>query len=188
MFVAVVPPEEVLAELEEFLEPRREAGGPLRWTVREQWHLTLAFLPQVAERHLDELGERLTRAAARRTSFQLQLMGAGTFPNPARAKVLWTGLSGGTEELSRLATGARAAAARTGVVVEGAGFRPHVTLARMSRAQEATRWLRVFEAYAGRTWSVTEVALIESHLGEGPRGRPRYETVEVFAMGAGGGP
>ena len=55
MFVALVPPDEVVEDLEAFLEPRREAA-PLRWAGPGQLHLTLAFLASVEDRRLDELG------------------------------------------------------------------------------------------------------------------------------------
>src|SRR6185503_7400304 len=92
MFVALPLPEVVRNNLAEFLEPRQEAGRAelgLRWTVPDQWHVTLAFLPEVADRHTDELLERLERAAARRNPLVLRVAGAGAFPHAGRAKVLW---------------------------------------------------------------------------------------------------
>jgi 2'-5' RNA ligase len=183
MFVAVVPPVEVLEDLAAFVEPRQDVDSPLRWVASEQRHLTLAFMATVADRHLDELTERLTRAAHRRHPFELQLEGAGCFPNPAQAKVLWTGVQGDTEHLDQLAVGTRAAASKSGIEVAGAKFRRHLTLARLSRPVDVTKWLRVFDAYSGPSWRVTEIELIESHLGQGPRGRPRYQTVDTFALG-----
>jgi 2'-5' RNA ligase len=97
LFVAVVPPEGVLEHLDEFLSVRRDPsdrGDGLRWTVPDQWHLTLAFMENVAERHLDDLVERLGRAAPRRTPFELGFAGGGAFPNAGRAKVLWLGVAG----------------------------------------------------------------------------------------------
>jgi 2'-5' RNA ligase len=184
MFVALLPPEQALTDLELFAEPRWEADGPLRWTDPTQWHVTLAFLPAVADADLDELCERLTETADRRAPFELQLFGAGTFPNPARAAVLWLGVHGDTERLSQLATGTRNAAARSGVEVDGSRFRPHLTLARVNRPIDVTRWLRIFDAYRGPVWSVSQLALVQSHLGQGPRGRPRYEVRDTFALAA----
>ena len=85
------------------------------------------------ERKLDDLVERLGRAAARRTAFETAIAGGGAFPNVGRAKVLWAGLDldePGRTELDRLATGCRAAASRAGIEVDGARFRPHLTVAR----------------------------------------------------------
>jgi 2'-5' RNA ligase len=185
MFVALLPPEDALEDLSSFVEPRRESGPDLRWTVPEQWHLTLCFMPAVAERHLDDLTARLQRAAARRTPFAVTLAGGGAFPGPARAKVVYVAVESPSEELDRLATGARAAASRAGAEPDGGRFRAHVTLARAPRPVEATRWLRILDAYRGPTWQAAEVSLVASHLGEGPRRRPRYEVVETFPLGAG---
>jgi 2'-5' RNA ligase len=83
-----VPPDHVVEDLAEFLAPRQEAEPGFRWTTPEQWHVTLAFMGRVPERSLDDLVERLGRAAARRTPLDLAVAGGGAFPNPARAKVL----------------------------------------------------------------------------------------------------
>jgi RNA 2',3'-cyclic 3'-phosphodiesterase len=185
MFVALVPPEEVVEHLDAFLEPRR-AAGPFRWAVPEQLHVTLAFLAAVEDRHFDELVDRLERAANRRTAFPARVAGGGAFPHAGGARVLWAGLDlheSGRTEVDRLATGARAAAARTGIAVDGRRFRPHITLARIGHPQEVTSWVRLLDAYAGPPWTADRIDLVASYLGEGPRGRPRYETVAELPLG-----
>ena len=184
MFVAAVPPDDVLEDLEEHLAPRREAS-PFRWTRPEAWHLTLAFLADVPDRALDDLEQRLGRAAARRTPMTLSLAGAGAFPSVPRAKVLYAAVDAtpeALEELRRLSVGVRAAAGKAGAPADGARFKPHVTLARMNRPVEATRWLRVLSAYRSREFTVEEVVLVESHLGEGPGNRPRYVVADTFPL------
>ncbi|RNL75494.1 RNA 2',3'-cyclic phosphodiesterase [Nocardioides marmorisolisilvae] len=184
MFVAALPPENVVEDLDEFLAVRRDADRGLRWAAPEQWHLTLAFLPAVAERVYDDLCDRFVRAARKRAPMTLALAGGGAFPNPGRAKVLWARVEVDDRvELDRLATGCRAAATKAGVAVPGERFTPHLTLARAARPFEATRWLRVLEAYRSPEFALDEVALIASHLGEGARGRPRYEVLQRFALG-----
>lgn len=184
LFTAVVPPEHVVEDLEAFIDPRREAAD-FRWTLSEQWHVTLGFMPRVEDRRLDELVERLERAGGRRTAFELSVGGGGAFPNAARGKLLYADLRHAPEaqqELRHLATGARAAATRTGIEVDGARFRPHLTLARLRRPQELSNWVRLLDAYDGPAWLVEEFALVASHLGEGPRNRPRYEVLQTFPL------
>jgi 2'-5' RNA ligase len=185
MFVALVPPAEALADLDAFLEPRRDAAS-FRWTGIDQVHVTLAFYADVADRRLDDLVERLDRAAGRRTPFDTAITGGGAFPDARRARVVWAGLDldeSGRTELDRLATGCRAAASRAGVAVDGQRFRPHLTVARTGRPAEVTSWVRLLDAYAGPRWTADRVQLVASHLGEGPRGRPRYETVAELGLG-----
>lgn len=185
MFVAVLPPDEVRAELERFLEPR---PGPA-WTAPSQWHLTLTFCPAVDDWRIDELVERLEAVARKHEPFRLRLAGAGAFPSVERAKVLWAGVEQGEAERERpldaLAAGTRSAANAAGCVPDGARFRPHLTLARMSGRDNATAWLRILDTFGSSEWTVSEIALVDSFLGEGPRGRARHEVVERIALGDG---
>jgi 2'-5' RNA ligase len=186
-FVAVVPPAEVVEHLDAFLDVRREAAA-YRWATAEQLHVTLAFLADVPDRKLDDLVERLEGAAARRQVFAATIAGGGAFPDVARARVVWAGLDldeTGATELPRLATGARAAATRAGIAVDGQRFRPHVTVARLGHPGEVTPWVRLLDAYRGPAWTVDRITLVASYLGEGPRGRPRYEALAEFALRAG---
>jgi 2'-5' RNA ligase len=93
--------------------------------------------------------------------------------------VLWAGLDGDFDALYR---GARAAASTAGAAVDGQRFRAHLTLARLARPANVSRWVRLLDAYAGPTWTVDEVALVASYLGEGPRRRPRHEVVATFPL------
>ncbi|MFT3873370.1 MAG: RNA 2',3'-cyclic phosphodiesterase [Nocardioides sp.] len=178
-----------MEDLDEFLDVRRSAtakgGDALRWSLPEQLHVTLAFLAEVPDRRLDDLEAGLERAARKRTAFSTRIAGGGAFPNAARARVLWAGLDltdDSHEELRRLATGARASANRAGIAVDGQRFRPHITVARTGRPTEVTSWMRLLDSYAGPEWPAHDIELVASHLGEGPRGRPRYETVAAFAL------
>ena len=89
------------------------------------------------------------------------------------------------DALQRLSESARAAANRAGAPPDGARFHPHVTVARTARPMSVLRWVRLLDTYAGPLWSVDELHLIASHLGEGPRRRPRYEVVAALPFAAG---
>lgn len=187
MFVAVLPPLEVVEDLEELVAPRREApvaGRPLRWSPPEQWHVTLAFAAEVPARAEEPLVTLLADAAARKAPFATQLVGGGAFPDVATGRVLWAGVAD-PAPYDALSVVARHAVTRAGAEVDGQRFRPHVTLARSNRPVEMTRWLRVLEPYRSPTWTVDHLALVASHLGEGPRGRPRHEVVAELPLGDG---
>ena len=178
MFVAVIPPESVADDLDDFLSVRRSAGE-FRWTLPDQWHVTLAFLESVPDRTCDELCDRLAAAAGKRAAYTTRIVGGGAFPDPDRARVLFAGLEGSFDDLSRAT---RSAASVSGLAVDGQRFHPHVTLARLGRPANVTKWVRLIDSYTGPSWTVEELALVESHLGEGPNRRPRYEVRATFPL------
>ena len=100
LFVAIAPPPAVLDELDALVEPLRARRLDLRWTNREAWHVTLAFLGQVDEAAAARLVPRLQRAAGRHHQVRLAFAGAGAFPAATRANVLWSGLSGDRRALA----------------------------------------------------------------------------------------
>ncbi|QIX25275.1 RNA 2',3'-cyclic phosphodiesterase [Nocardioides sp. JQ2195] len=181
LFVAVVPPVEAIDHLDTFVEPRR-AAADFRWAAVDQWHLTLTFMPQVDPWRIDDLVARLGEVAGRRASFRLTLRGGGAFPNPARAKVLWCGVGGETDALASTAAATRNAANAAGAVPSGGPFRAHLTLGRLGRPSEISSWVRLLDAYEGPSWTVHELGLVASHLGEGPRRRPRHEVIATVPL------
>lgn len=183
-FVAAVPPPEAVDHLDEFLSVRRDAAA-YRWTLPDQWHLTLAFATDLPERSLDDAVERLAAAALKRPAMTFGIAGGGAFPDPDRAKILYARLAGDETDLSqleRLAAGARVALSKSGARVDGQRFRPHLTLARLGNPDNVTVWARLLDAYEGPTWRLSEVVLIESHLGEGPGRRARHEVCATFPL------
>ena len=182
LFVAVLPPDEVLDDLEAHVEPRRDAGPEIRWTDRHQWHVTLAFLGAVPEARVEPLTDALAEAAARRDPLVLRLAGAGAFPGPDAARVLWAGVEQLRGDFGAAAAGIRRRASAAGASPDGTRFRPHVTLGRFHRPTEATRWIRALDAWESPAWQVGAFALVESHLGQGRERRPRYEVLAELSL------
>lgn len=158
LFVAVDPPDEAADSLRAALP----ADDRLRWSAPEHWHLTLAFLGEVAAPALPELSDRLARAAGRSAPVRLRLAGAGHFGR----QVLWIGVDGDTAALARLADRCAAAARRSGIPMEERRFRPHLTVARArGRGADLRGAADALSAYAGPWWVAADVRLVRSHLG-----------------------
>jgi 2'-5' RNA ligase len=185
LFVAVAVPVQVADELDDAVAPLRESWPGLRWTARDAWHLTLAFLGEVSEPVSSRLVPRLERAAARYPRLSLSLGGAGTFPSAARARVLWTGVRGEPRALPALAASVAAGARRAGAppAEEGRRYQPHLTLARCREPVDARPLVDRLAEYAGPPWTAEEIYLIRSHLPGGrPHDRPRYETLGCWPL------
>ena len=186
MFAALVPPAEAVDDLESFLEVRR-ASADFRWTRAEHFHITLAFMAEVSDWRVDDYVQRLADSVAAVRAPEVRLARAVAFPGPAAAKVLAVGAEADLDEdaaaLRSLATKSRNAAVSAGIEVDGATFRPHVTVARLARPADVTAWFRLFETYDGPAWEADRVTVFASHLGEGPRRAPRHEVLAEVTFG-----
>jgi RNA 2',3'-cyclic 3'-phosphodiesterase len=183
LFVGLAPPPAVLDDLDAVCAPLRPVRGDLRWTSRELWHITLAFLGEVGEENLTRLLPRLERAARRHLAFELNLAGAGAFPSQTRANVLWSGLSGDRKALGELAMSVGAGARRAGAPPpDERRYWPHLTLARCRMPADVRSLVAGLSGYRGPSWTAEEIYLIRSTLGGD---QPRYEALYTWKLKTG---
>ena len=192
LFAAVLPPENVTAELASVVDELRNLPGAdrgLRWTGRPGWHFTLAFYGEVDEELVPDLSARLERSARRTDPFPLSLRGGGRFGGRA----LWAGAAGDVRTLRLLPERAGAAGRKAGVErEEHRRYRPHLTLARSREETDFAPYVSLLGGFEGRGWTVGELCLMRSRLpASGVAGeQPRYEVYGRWALGgplAGGG-
>jgi RNA 2',3'-cyclic 3'-phosphodiesterase len=184
LFVAIAPPPAVLDELDTLAGPLRADRPDLRWTGREAWHVTLAFLGHVDEAAVARLLPRLERAARRHHHFRIAFSGAGAFPSAGRANVLWSGLSGDRGALAHLAESVTAGASRAGAPPpdKGRRFQPHLTLARCRMPADVTELVASLADFQGQAWTADRVHLVRSRLA--PTEGPRYSTLASWPLRA----
>ncbi|GAB3691258.1 RNA 2',3'-cyclic phosphodiesterase [Actinocorallia lasiicapitis] len=181
LFAALVPPDEILDELESFTAPLRKEWPALRWADRDLWHVTVAFYGDLDDEARERLIPHLQRAAARTPALALSFAGVGAFPSGGvHARVLWTGVYGDRRPLAKLAASASAAGRHAGVPPDQKPFRPHLTLARCRTPRDVRPLTERLASYAGRPWQAATVQLIRSHFP-----KPRYETLAVYPLRAG---
>lgn len=166
LFVAVWPSSTVVAALARM--PRPELAG-VRWTTKDQWHVTLRFLGDLPDPGpvIDALAAELCDVPAATASLARRARRFG----PSAVGVPVQGL----DSLAGVVARAVAEAIPASAVGESRRFVGHLTLARC-RGRIPAAALAV--GLPSLRWRVQEVALVRSHLG--PAG-PRYETLSVFA-------
>lgn len=177
LFAAVVPPDEVLDELEAAIAPHVGLVPDLRWPVRASWHITLAFFGEVPEDVLPELEVRLARAVGRHTVLDLVFDGFGAFSSVRRGRVFWAGVSG--DSMVRLADSVKAGARRAGAVhTDEKRFHPHLTLARARGEHDLRPLVEALSGFSGSPWRAESVRLVRSTLGA----QVRYESLAEWAL------
>ena len=175
--MAVRPPDEVLDAVAEAVAGGRAVADGLRWDGPDKWHLTLQFLGPVPR--LAPVVEALMTAVGERAAFPFRLGGAGAFPNPRRARVVWIGAAVGGEALVGLA-GAVSTALRPVGFEADRPLHPHLTVARLKVPADAGPVLAALGPEpVGPAFPVGEVVLYESRLSSAG---PKYAVVERFPL------
>jgi 2'-5' RNA ligase len=143
----------------------------------DNWHVTLRFLGSTTASQLDRLVHRLDDGDLG-APFTMSFEGLGAFPRPARATVLWLGISRGADRLGELAAVAEDAAVVAGFAPEDRPFHAHLTLSRIRPHQDVRPILGAVPEL-GASQLVDEVVVYRSLLGRGPA---RYEAVDRIAL------
>jgi len=160
LFVALDLP----APVKHAMAPLASGLGDVRWVPPEQQHLTLRFLGEIDERHLDEIAEALSLIPG--APFELRLKGIGHFPPRGPMKVLWVGVER-HPELSQLKKRIDRVLRQTGLPPDERKFQPHVTIGRLKRPPSSDRlatWLMRHSLFASEPFPVSGFQLYSSHL------------------------
>jgi 2'-5' RNA ligase len=159
LFVAALLPPDVVVALDALDRPARDG---VRWTTREQWHVTLRFLGDVADPSPVEVALR-----------DAVLPPARALLGPTVTALSNAILCAPVAGLDGLAAAVVEATRDLGAPPDARPFRGHVTLARAARGGAR----RLVGSAIASSWDVDQVALVRSHLG---RAGARYEVLASF--------
>ena len=157
---------EAFAQLEAFEQAIRTTGANVKLVEPHNVHITLKFLGDTQESHIDDIEQIMEKAVAEVTPFDLRLIGSGVFPNEHYIKVIWIGIESG-EPLGQIAQHLDDGLARLGYNKERRGFSPHLTIGRVKTAREKEQLLEVIATYRNTEFAtipVRSIKLMKSDL------------------------
>ncbi len=171
LFIAITVPETVKGEVDRAQAGLRRAlpEKAIRWTPREQFHLTLRFLGNVESQRTGELSQALGDVCSGFAPIRLRAAGIGFFPNARRPRVLWVGLDEPSGELKKLQQAIQSAVQGFTLEEPEKRFVGHVTLGRVKelRRSEADALAKAAFGMEERVfgeWTTTEVEIMRSQL------------------------
>lgn len=170
VFVALWPPPPVLDAVAALTRPDHAA---LRWTTRDQWHLTVRFLGEVDD-ELPALASTLEAGLGGQSPLDVGL-------GPA---VSWLGRPGRSplvvpaEGVAGLARAVLGCTAGFGRAPERRPYRGHLTVARVRHRRSAPPSVAGEAIHA--TWRADRVAVVRSRLDPGGAS---YETLAEVPLG-----
>jgi 2'-5' RNA ligase len=144
-------------------------GRPrVSWVREENLHLTMRFLGEVEDSRIGDLATRFI-APLDGGTFDIEISGVGVFPPVGPSRVIWLGVTRGSERLAALAAQIDERFLRWGFGREDRPFRAHLTVGRCREALDRAARDRILAAAVASLGSsrVDQVVLYESRLAPG---------------------
>ncbi|HKS08986.1 MAG TPA: RNA 2',3'-cyclic phosphodiesterase [Pyrinomonadaceae bacterium] len=168
MFCAFELPAAVRSRIDEHSRQVREAApdAAASWSRPENIHLTMKFFGNVDQAQVPVITAAAARVVKEFSAIQIEVGKTGVFPRPSRPQVLWIGIDDPSGALLKLQQRLEDEFALEGFAKEDRAFRPHLTIARIRRPQNANKLAEVhldleFSAVAVR---MGELILFRSEL------------------------
>ena len=176
VFLAIAVPDGVKAQLLKAIERLAPAATDVKWSTKDQFHLTLAFLGEVSPAILPHVREAIARVCSGKPAFTCHAYGLGFFGSKRNPQTVWAGVDP-VPELETLQENLCAQLKKFGFENKEADFRPHITLGRCresARNHDLIRAMDADEDIEFGEWEATRITLYESRLT--PRG-PVYRNL-----------
>jgi RNA 2',3'-cyclic 3'-phosphodiesterase len=183
-FIAIDPGKAIHDRIIALQETLARTGAQVKWVEPDNLHLTLLFLGEVEEREVPAVCQAVAEVAAKQPSFAMTVETAGCFPNPRRPRVLWVGVSNGSQEVCGLHDALEPPLLDLGCYRrEDRKYTPHITLGRIRTdpgTDELSAALAKHTAWKGGETQVGEVHVMSSQLS--PTG-PEYTVLSRAKLG-----
>ena len=166
-FVAIDISEPIRKAIGSLIADLRRVNAPVKWVRPENLHLTLKFLGDVSDEDVSAVIDILRGCANDVAPFQLQVKGAGGFPNVHRPRVIFVDAEDTPTTAHELAGRLNEDLTDIGIAREERGFRSHITIGRVRRPQPMPTFEKRLAAVMDRdfgTMTVSDVVLIRSDL------------------------
>ena len=197
IFIAINLPEEAKEELLAYknkwpellasptrLDPAERAGGPARWTTKENLHLTLAFLGNTSDQELEEVCSVIKQVGARHQPLSIEFNKIVYGPLRLRSgqapRMIWAVAepASSADKLLEL----QKDVVQTLHVEQEQNFTPHLTLARLKafelQGMELEEMPDVNEEVS-ISFEVKSIEVMESRL---RRSGAEYTTIQSFML------
>lgn len=185
-FIGIRAPNEVQEKLAAIqLDIKRRGGSDaVKWSSKDELHLTLCFLGELRVEQLSNVQRELDGFSLRYPAMELQVDGLSGFPNGTQPKVIAANVTGSDSALVTLQSELEKALEPFVTHRENKAFTPHITLGRVRTDSDQARTgmgraLRLVQTGIIGPWLATQFELMRSAVG--PTG-PTYATIQGYSL------
>ncbi|MCX6580906.1 MAG: RNA 2',3'-cyclic phosphodiesterase [Candidatus Aminicenantes bacterium] len=181
IFIGIKLDDAVLDSIEKFLKPFKKIASPLKWTTRENLHVTLKFIGEAPVEKYKQIETLLTGTDFNTDAIDLNITGCGKFGKSPDLNIFWVGLEK-NRKLEDMFNRIENTLEKAGIPKEDRQFKPHITVARNKKLFNFKSFFQLIEQDGSRLitgTAVTHFQLFESRLT--PEG-PIYTILKEIAL------
>ena len=182
LFIAIGLNDTLKEKISELQKYFIDIDSDVKWVDRKNLHFTLKFLGETGENKLKDIESAINKSLVQIKSFFITIEKTGTFPETGAPRVLWLGISEGSEILSSISSKLNDYLFESGFEKENRGFTPHLTIGRVRSNRNILMLkdkIKQFHDISIGKNEVNEVLLMQSKLT--PSG-PIYTRAGVFKI------
>lgn len=176
-FIGVEIPDDQKKIVVNSIQEFKRLNLPVKWVEYENLHITLKFLGEIDENKLIQILPVLSSISNRTRSFTMQLENFGCFPAIRNPRVLWIGISQGSDESISLASDLENSLVKYGFKKENKKFHPHLTIGRIRTFCKVDDIIN--RTIKTESFNINELILFKSTL---LSAGPIYEKIKTFPL------
>ncbi len=166
-FIAIELPEETIQMFAAIQEQLKQSRAGVRWVKPGSIHLTLKFLGNISPAQVDDIAAAAAQVVGEEPPITLGAAGLGAFPSRKKPRVIWIGMEGEVQRLSRIQARVENALEPLGFVREKRPFQPHLTIGRVKdrrRLQTLIDAMATLDMPPFNSFDADEIILYKSDL------------------------
>lgn len=178
-FISIDVNDEVLNSLKPIQDDLRDTGADLKLVRPQNIHMTLRFLGDVSKSRLEVIEEAI-EGITDFEPFEINLEGLGVFPEPSYIRVVWAGVSKGSDELCEVKESLESNLSSHGFSEDDKDFTPHFTIARVKSGKAKDKLNSIVEETSDEFFGSVFVDSVELRKSELTSEGPVYSTISKF--------
>jgi len=181
-FVSIEIPDNIKNSIEKAIGELKLVLPHIKWVDKKNLHITLKFLGWVEDGKISGLTDSVTDIVKGFGTIKVGFAGFGMFPDEKHPRVIWVGITEGSDKLKELADKIEDKLSTEGYREEEREFSTHLTIGRIKEkidAEALTGFIKKNENAGFGGFIAKNVSMMKSTL---KRSGPVYEEVKQIQL------
>lgn len=182
VFIAIELDEPIRSAIKDLQHKLKVINADVSWVKTDNIHLTLKFIGNVLPSSVPELCQAIKAAIQGFPCFEFRIGPCGWFSQGSDPRILWLGISQGSDQLIKIATALANHVSAFGSEKQDKLFSPHITIGRARSRKNIIQLyakIKTLDLQLDNLQRVNKILLIKSDLSSSGA---KYSFIEEFRL------